>query len=145
MGASSIHPFDNDSAADWIADLCEQESDGIEFIQETLLATAKHGEDYLEAPQAEEAVTAATVVSLLCQDPVGSGLDPELYEELMEWLQVHGSHPTSKLLSLAIAALNRVVTAPSELMELWADEGDTSWRASVEETLARLKALPMKS
>jgi hypothetical protein len=145
MGASSIQPFDNDSAADWVADLCEHESDGMDFIQETLLATVDHGEEYLEAPQAEEAVAAATVVALLTQHPVGSGLDPELHEELMEWLQVHGSHPTPQLLSLAIAGLNRVVTAPSELMELWADEGDTSWRASVEETLARLKALPTKS
>ena len=139
MGAYGTQPFDNDSAADWLADLCEHEGKAQSFIKATLSAVARHGEGYLEAPPAEEAVAAAAVVALLTEKPVGASLEGDAAEELLPWLEEHGSPPSEELVSLAIEALDRLSTPPSELLELWAETNDPSWSASIEKLRRQLQ------
>jgi hypothetical protein len=124
VGTWDIGPFDNDTAADFAAALdraAESEREGI--LRGALLRTAE-AEGYLDGDLAVEAVAAAALVAAQCADgePVSMTSGPReplprLPEDLRE---------------LGIQALDRVITKPSELMELWG-ESDRSgpWRAGI--------------
>jgi len=121
MGTWDTGPFDNDAAGDFCAALDEASADAREdIVRDTLMRVAGTG-DHLEADESQEAVAAAALIAGQCPGgtPVG-GLDgPE--EPLPD---------LTGLRSLAVQALDRVVSEPSELPELW-EEGasdSTSWR-----------------
>jgi len=71
MGAWSYESFGNDDACDWIAQL--EEHNDLGFVESTLDAVLAVGDDYLEAPEACEAIAAAKVVARLRGD-AGSGI-----------------------------------------------------------------------
>ncbi len=134
MGAWSHEPFGNDDAADWIAQLEEQKDLGL--VESTLDAVLAVGGDYLEAPEASEAVAAAEVVARLRGRPGSDGADAEAIDA---WAAKVKPQASPALIAKARRALDRVLTEPSELMEFW-DESDAAaaWRASVEDLKARL-------
>lgn len=125
MGTWDIGPFDNDTAADFAGALdgaAEGERAGM--LRGALLRTAEAGEGYLDADVAVEAVAAAALVAAQCAggEPISLTSGPRsplpgLPEDLR---------------ALGVRALDRVVTKPSELMELWG-ESDRSgpWRAEI--------------
>ena len=59
MGTWDYTTFGNDDACDWGHDLGE--SDGLDFIEETLDAVIDAGDEYVEAPAAAVAIALATV------------------------------------------------------------------------------------
>ncbi|WP_432716045.1 DUF4259 domain-containing protein [Streptomyces salinarius] len=77
---------------------------------------------YLEAPESEEAVAAAALIAAQC--PEGAPTDP-----------VYGpEEPLPDLTSLrhlALQALDRVTTEPSELMDLWDESDGGPWRGHI--------------
>ena len=115
MGAWDM--FGNDDAADWALDLLESEQPA-SFIENTL-AIAK-GDGYLEAPDGSQIVAAAAVIASAC------GKAPQGFpEDIGEWLR--GKEGTFKpLASTALAALQRVRSEPSELLDLWQETDDFS-------------------
>lgn len=124
VGTWDVHPFDNDTAADFANDLDDAVVAERETLVRRVLIRAVDNQDYLEAPEAEEAVAAAALVAAQCSGSAPAGI-PYGPEEPIPTLP-------SDLRSLALAALDRVLADESELSELWEEsEGGTAWREGV--------------
>lgn len=134
MGTWSALPFGNDDAADWAYAL--EEEQGLEPIEEAFDAVLQVGTAYLEAPEAAGAVAAAELVACL----LGRPGDTETYTEAADaWLQQSPPVPGDALRQKALAALDRVTAADSELDELWAEgDGHATWFAAMADLRERL-------
>ncbi|MBI1685339.1 DUF4259 domain-containing protein [Caulobacter hibisci] len=106
-------PFDNDEAADFVADLAEAPDWRAVLL---ILDHVTKAGGYLEAPEAEMAVAASAIVAAGLGD--GVVLPPD-HQDLKAALGA----PPEGAARLAKAALARVVGPASELDELW-QEGD---------------------
>jgi hypothetical protein len=128
MGAWSHEPFGNDTANDWAYGL--EEVNDFSNIEEALDEVLRFDEEYLDAPEAEEAIAAVEVIAKL----LGQGTQSDAYTEKVDrWVQGMTSKPSPALRNKAKQALQRIVSENSELRELW-EEGDEAaeWRASVD-------------
>ncbi|MEU9575988.1 DUF4259 domain-containing protein [Streptomyces chilikensis] len=122
MGTWDTGPFDNDTAADFSGDLDDApEGARAAMVRAVLLRAAGTGAaGHLDADVACEAVAAAALVAAQC--PRGEPVDtPYAPGEPLPDL--------TGLRAVAAEALGRVVTEPSELLELW--EGDRAWLSVV--------------
>ncbi|MFD9573191.1 DUF4259 domain-containing protein [Streptomyces sp. NPDC059982] len=122
MGTWDIGPFDNDTAADFGGDLDEAAASEREGVVRGTLTHAIDTVGYLEAPESERAVAAAALVASQC--PGGEAADP-IYGPEDPLPDLTG------LRDLALQALDRVMTEPSELMDLWAESDGGRWRANI--------------
>lgn len=128
MGTWDVGPFDNDTAADFSGDLDQAPQSEREGIIRNALVRSIHTWGYLDQDIAVVAVAAAALVSAQCPrgEPVTTAYGPDLPIPQL---------PTD-LRELAVQALDRVVTEPSELMELW---GKTNTAGPWRETIVRLR------
>lgn len=135
MGAWGSGVYDNDEAVEFAADVVH--GGGLERIDEALERVIATGDDYLEAPEASEAVAAADVVTRLRgrNIPEGTGV-----AELDLWLEEVDFFAGEAQVEKARAAMARVLRKPSELMELWSETGelDAGWARGVELIVRRL-------
>ncbi|MGW7545669.1 DUF4259 domain-containing protein [Streptomyces sp. NPDC054770] len=122
MGTWDAGPFDNDTAADFCGDLDEALAGEREGIVRSAFTCAIDTADYLEAPASDVAVAAAALVAAQC--PGGEPADP-VYGPKEPLPDLTG------LRDLALRALDRVMTEPSELMELWAEPDGGTWHANM--------------
>ncbi|PLW72436.1 DUF4259 domain-containing protein [Streptomyces sp. SCUT-3] len=133
MGTWDVGPFDNDTAADFCGDLDEAAPNERKSIVHDALARVIGTAGYLEAPESEEAVVAAALVAAQC--PGGEPADP-----------VYGPDEPlpdlTGLRDLALQALDRVTTEPSELMDLWAESEGDPWRATIDRLRSTLLPQP---
>ncbi|MBT2445349.1 DUF4259 domain-containing protein [Streptomyces sp. ISL-36] len=122
MGTWDVGAFDNDTAADFGGDLDEVAAGELEGIVRSALTRVIDTAAYLEAPESEVAVAASALVAAQC--PGGEPADP-IYgpEEPLPDL--------TGLRDLALQALDRIMTEPSELMDLWAESDGGPWRANI--------------
>lgn len=136
MGAWSHESFGNDDACDWAAQL--DEYDDLSLVEATLDAVLEAGDDDdLEAPEASEAIAAAEVVARLQGNP---GAADDVPEGLDAWVERIQLLPSADLAAKARRALDRVLAAPSELMELWDESGEAeAWQASVRQLKGRIR------
>ncbi|MFE6227653.1 DUF4259 domain-containing protein [Streptomyces sp. NPDC057854] len=124
MGTWDIGPFDNDTAADFSYRV-DDAADGRKA--DVLLAAFREvtgtGEEYLDADLGAEAVASAALVAAQCPggEPVTTSYAPK--EPL-------GELPAA-LRAEAVAALDRVLAEPSELLELWEESDGEEWKAGV--------------
>lgn len=131
MGAWGYGTFENDEALDWVYEL--QESSGTEILSATLEAVTDA--DFVEAPEASNALAAAEVVAALDGNP-GENLPPEVDA----WVKDNSEPVDADLLMLARVAVERIAR-DSELSELWEESGDESaWRETLDDLLQRLAA-----
>ncbi|WP_284437402.1 DUF4259 domain-containing protein [Streptomyces sp. TUS-ST3] len=124
MGTWDVHPFDNDTAADFANDLDNANMAEREALIRRVLTRAAGNKDYLEAPEAEEAVAAAALVAAQCTgtEPADIPYGPE---EPIPAL-------SADFRLLAVEALDRVLADESELSELWGESEDgRAWQGSV--------------
>lgn len=135
MGAWDSDPFGNDTAGDWAYGL--DEGDDLSLIQSTLQKLHEVGSEYLEAPDAEEAIAAADALARL----KGSFYVRNAYtESLDKWVDEHPIIPPQELVDSAIRAIDRILTPPSELLELWEDSEDfKNWQNHLDELKKRLR------
>lgn len=126
MGAWSHEPFGNDTANDWAYEL-EGATDLVP-IEQALDKVLAVGDEYLEAPEAEEAIAAIEVIAKL----LGKGTQSDAYTEKVDaWVRTISSKPSAALLEKGKRVLQRVTSEDSELFELWEEEGDNSWKESI--------------
>ncbi|AWZ09345.1 DUF4259 domain-containing protein [Streptomyces sp. ICC4] len=128
MGTWDIGPFDNDTAADFSGELDEAPEGEREAVIRRALLSAIDTRDDLDSDIAAEAVAAAALVCAQCPqgEPVTTPYGPDLPVPRLP----------DDLRELALRALDRVVTEPSELLELWSETDEAGpWR----ETIARLR------
>ena len=131
MGAWSHEPFGNDTANDWAYDL--EETKDMSHIEAALDRVLEQGSDYLEAPNAEEAVGAIEVLAKL----LGRGTQSDTYTEKVDvWVKSIAQKPSPALLQKARKVIERVLAEDSELLELWQDSEDfKEWQESMAKLL----------
>ncbi|MGM9484097.1 DUF4259 domain-containing protein [Roseateles sp. NT4] len=137
MGAWSHETFGNDDALDWVHGL--EQVDDLSLIEEALATVLEEGSDYVEAPQASEALAAIELIARLR----GHGSEESCPEVAEDWIARMRLTPPEALVQQALTVLDRLVDEDSELKELW-DESDSAedWLASVADLRRRLQAPP---
>lgn len=134
MGAWDVEAFDNDTTCDWKAGL--QGVSDLSYVQETLSTVLETKDEYLDANVACVALAACEVIARLKGN---FGYKNSYTESVDQWVESNPQVPSSEVVEMAIAVIDRIQTPPSELMELW-EEGDGSeWHASVDELRQRVE------
>ncbi len=134
MGAWGPGTFENDTASDWAFGL--EEATDASLIVRTLAKVLAVGPQYLEAPHAEEGLAAAEAVARMR----GNWGGRDAYTEPMDkWIETVNIVPGDALVQKALAVVRRVLSEPSELMELWAESDEfDAWKAALEDLRSRL-------
>lgn len=134
MGSWGSGVFDNDTAADWAYGL---HSGGVSYVA-AALRTAVDSGDFLDSDEGAEALAAAETVARL-RDPAW---EPSPYSEAVdEWVRAQSGEVPADLAVLAAAAVRRVLSAGSELADLWEEAGadeSAEWRRNLEDLVGRL-------
>lgn len=135
MGAWDVDSFGNDTACDWAYSLAN--SHDLSLVERTIDNVLNVGSDYLEAPEAEEAVAAVEVIARL----LGNwGIRNAYTEPADAWVEEHELTPSLELIRKAHAAIERILTTPSELLELWEDSSEAeAWKASLSDLEERIR------
>jgi hypothetical protein len=133
MGAWGSGIFQNDTASDWALSL-EEVSD-TSLIDDTLAKVNGAGAEYLQAPDAEEGLAAAGTVARM----KGQWGTRDAYTEPIDrWVERLDRSPSNELVRKAVAAVDRILSEPSEL---WAESEEfDAWKASLSNLRARLGA-----
>ncbi|MBX7256466.1 MAG: DUF4259 domain-containing protein [Candidatus Hydrogenedentes bacterium] len=136
MGTWGSGIFENDAAADWAFGL--EEAEDLSYVENTLDRVIQAGDEYLEAPDAEEGLAAVEVVARL----KGKwGIKSPYSEPVDMWVKKMKFKPSPDLVKKAIAVVNRVVVEPSELLEMWTETDELDeWKDSVAELKSRVSA-----
>jgi hypothetical protein len=135
MGAWGTGNFGNDTANDWAADFVK--GGDLSFVREVLVkVAATTAQEYLQARASCHALSACEVIARLKGN---WGTRDSFSKKVDVWVQANPTEPSSDLVQLALRAIDRIVTAPSELMELW-DEGSKGpdWHATVADLRERV-------
>ena len=135
MGAWSHESFGNDDACDWVLQL--EQSNDFDLVESTLDELLSVGGEYLEAPEASVAIAAAEVVA---RAQGNFGIENGISKDVDAWVERVKINPSAALIDKACRALDRILTEPSELMELWEESEDSeAWQHQVKELRARVK------
>ena len=145
MGTWANDPFGNDTACDWEATLISKSrawsfrNEGFIFIKVTLekVLSAREEYLYLEASDADEGVAAADTVARLR----GHFYECNAYtSDLDQWVAAQKKPIPQELVDLALRAVNRVTSTPSELLDLWEESGEAdAWKEQMAALKERLK------
>ena len=135
MGAWDHTTFGNDDACDWGGNL--QSYEDLSFVEETFDKVMDSGDEYLEAPDSSQAIAAAEVVARLQGH---FGIRNAYTESVDEWVAAHSVTVPAALAQKAHDALDRILTQPSELLELWEEsELFQSWRDTITDLKGRIQ------
>lgn len=134
MGAWAHDTFDNDTACDWAFGL-ENASD-LSYVIQALAQVLETGDDYLDADIAVEGLAACEVVARLKGN---WGVRNAYTEPVDNWVNAHPTAIPPHLVEQATAVIDRVLSSPSELLELWEDGNDPKeWHKAVSNLRARV-------
>ncbi|MGA2277650.1 MAG: DUF4259 domain-containing protein [Terracidiphilus sp.] len=134
MGCWGTGVFENDCAADFVYDVVNGTT--LFPIETAIDRVLQVKQGYIEAPVAEEAMAAAAILVRLKDKTAQVG---KATQALNEWIGRTKLSPSADLFDKARHSVERVLTEPSELLELWgeSDEFD-NWKSSAENLAARL-------
>lgn len=135
MGTWDVGSFGNDTAVDWTYGL--EQTDDLSYIEAAFDAVLTiEASREVPAEAAEHAVAAAEVVARLR----GHWGEEDPYSETADtWVRSHPMVPPLGLVTKAVQALDRITTAPSELLELWNEASEAGgWRDAVAELRGRV-------
>lgn len=122
MGTWDVGPFDNDDAADWCGSLDDAPAGSRHALIREALAEAADTTGYLDSAIGVRAVAAAALVAA----GLPGGEPPCPHYGPKQPLPALGD-----LRAAARTALDRVISEPSELLELWEDPKGP-WAESVQ-------------
>jgi hypothetical protein len=128
VGTWGVTAFDNDVACDWAYSL--EDARDLAPVQEAVANVLDAGESYLDADAACTALAACEVVARL----TGNFGQRNAYTEVVDrWVAAHPGTVPRALAESAASAIDRVLTKPSELLDLWdEDRSGAEWHAAVE-------------
>jgi hypothetical protein len=136
MGTWGAGTLDNDTAVDWMYGLGEVSD--LSLIEGTLDRALAVGGEYLEAPDAEEALAAAEAVARMLGN---SGVRNDYTQVMDTWVAYMNRLPPSELVAKAQRIVARIQEAPSELLELWSKSDKSAvWKQSLADLARRLGA-----
>jgi FMN phosphatase YigB (HAD superfamily) len=136
MAAWDTDPFGNDTAVDWASSL--EESEGFDLIEETLARIEEaDDDDYIEAPDAEEAIAAADALARL----KGKAYIKNSHTEAVDaWVEEQQLSVPDDLVDLAVHVIERIQVEPSELLEQWEEADDLkAWKKQLSDLKKRLQ------
>jgi hypothetical protein len=134
MGAWGVGTFENDTACDFAADVIESSS--LNKISAALERVLSSRTGDLQAPDAEEALAAADIIARLRGN---FGPQSAYTNDVDRWAKSVKLSVSESLLDQARRSLLRILTPPSELLELWTESDQLkAWQSSVEELQHRL-------
>lgn len=132
MGAWGTGPFENDGAGDFARAVTD--GGGLAAIEDAFDHVLEADDEDLEAPAAEEAIAAAAILARL-KDSVP--LSEE--KDIEAWIARERPLVSDALITKGRDALRRIMTEPSELLELWQEVEDfPAFQACINELLRRL-------
>ena len=135
MGTWGIGSFDNDDAADFLADVTE--SGDLSLIREAL-DNVLTSTEYVEAPDACQAIVASEILAAALGRPTSAA---QQEGEIGQWVARIRPTVDSELATQARDALTRILDRNSELRELWEEaEEFPEWQATVTELRQQLRA-----
>jgi hypothetical protein len=135
MGAWGIKALENDTALDWAAGLTDEEDASI--IEEALDVIEEAGVEEIDASEAEEALAACEVVALL-QGNKGNDFE---HEEVEAWVKIVSFKVSNELSEKAQKTIDRILTQPSELYDLWEESDDfEDWETCMADLKQRVMA-----
>lgn len=127
MGAWGPNTFQNDTACDWLYEL--EESEDLSLVHVTIDRVLEVGDRYLDSDLASEALAACEVIAQLKGHEGGDG---STTQEIKTWIKNHPRLPSQDLVDAALAAIDRILNPPSELVELWEEgDGGQDWKRIV--------------
>jgi hypothetical protein len=134
VGTWGFDNFDNDHACDFAHEI--EKSKDLSLVEDAIdrVLAVRNGE--LHSPDAEEALVAAEVVARL----LGRFGARNAYTEGIDaWVAAKKFRPSPDLISKAVAAIDRILIPPSEILELWEDTDEAAeWKACVGALRSRL-------
>ena len=136
MGAWSADAFGNDDACDWAFGL--ENANDLSLVESTLDTVLSHGTEYVEAPEASEALAAIEAIARL----QGNWGERNAYTEPVdEWVEKTKLQPSAALTKKAHLVIERILAENSELKELWQESEEyEAWQAFVAELKSRVNA-----
>lgn len=134
MGTWAVDAFGNDSACDWAYEL--EKTKDLLLIDKALAKILAVGKDYVEAYDAEEAIAAAETIARL----QGNFGEQTGHTEIVDtWVKTVQKTPDSDLCKKAHAVLDKILSEPSELLELWQEsEALEAWKQSIMDLKSRI-------
>ena len=134
MGAWGVGSFDNDDAGDFLSELID--SGDLSLIRE-VFDNVLTSTEYVEAPDASQAIAAAEAVAAALGRPT---LSAQKEEELLTWLGRLQPRIDPELTAQAKDVLARILAPNSELLELWEESDEfPEWKAAVSEIARQLQ------
>lgn len=132
MGAWGSGSFENDDAADWVYQF---DDSGVAAVETTLREVCElTDDDYLEAPEASEAVAAAEIVAAMRDGDLS-----QLSDDARKALAKHqATWDTLSVSGSARLAIERILQQ-SELKELWEEGDDSKWVTAMARLQSRLR------
>jgi Domain of unknown function (DUF4259) len=134
VGAWGSGVFENDTACDFASTVAE--GGGIPALTQALDRVLSSKGDYLEASDAAEGLAAAEIIARL----IGHlGKETAYTASIDAWVKSARITASDELVEKAKLSILRILSEPSELLELWTDSDDfDDWKRSVEDVSARL-------
>jgi hypothetical protein len=134
VGAWGPGVFENDIACDFGVSVAE--GGGLPALTQALDRVLSSEGDYLEAPDAEEGLAAAEIVTRL----KGSAWKETAYTaSINAWIGGAQIPVSDELVEKAKRLIARILSESSELLELWTASDDfEGWKRSTEEMARRL-------
>jgi hypothetical protein len=134
MGAWGSGVFENDEACDFAANVAEGED--LRALDDALDRVLAAEGKYLEAPDAVEGLAAADIVARLKGSP---GVRSSYTATIDAWVARLKLAPSEELIDKSRRCIARILSEPSELMELWQESKDfEAWKRAVEDVSRRL-------
>ncbi len=134
MGAWGSGIFENDAACDFAASVAE--SDDLKALERALDRVLAAEAEYLEASEAEEGLAAAEIVARLNGSP---GTRTSHTASIDTWVERLRLAPSEELVDKARRSIIRILSEPSEILELWQESKDfEAWKRAVAEVSQRL-------
>jgi hypothetical protein len=136
MGAWGPGSFDNDSACDWAYSL--EESKDLSLVEAAMEKVLASGPGYLEAPDSEEALAAIEVLARLKGN---FGVRDAYTEGVDAWVAKNKLQVSPELTKKALVTIERILSEPSEIVELWHESGEfDDWKRNVEDLKLRISS-----
>jgi Domain of unknown function (DUF4259) len=131
VGAWGHKPFENDTAMDWAFEL---EDGGLSAVREALEFCADFDPaEYLDSDDGFACVAAAELIAAALDGDVSNVPESE-----RAWLKGVAPHVAKGDALLAVRALKRVLTEPSELPGLWGEAGTSEWHVLTRALITRI-------
>jgi Domain of unknown function (DUF4259) len=133
MGTWGPGVFENDAASDFASDVIN--GGGVPALARAIDRVLALKSNYLEAPDSQEGLAAAEVIARLSGNPGQQAGDTASIDA---WVRGQAKVP-DELIKKAKRSVTRILTEPSELLELWMDSDEfDDWKRSMEELAQRL-------